>query len=330
MTSRTRLHPPFGVLAALLAVSACADPTVPGDRLPSEARMGKGGGGAQLEVTGASPAEAPPGYTFDVRVTGSGFDSKSNARWLRSDGLPSQVLVNSTVFVSESELIANVTVEAEAEDAVYDIEVTALRGKKGLGAELFAVDRDASPPPGQADPVELVVSLPPLDTGYGLENDGGPYDELVDPDIDTHLSAANGNLYFNTRDGDTRRVGVDLPPFDSGMRATRIYTNDSDVDLRTEGDWTATSRLFVEWSGDESKHQLRFGVSCAGNAFEPEDEESEYYRGQDRVEVVKAGDTWTLTGSTAVLCIQPLRGKKTVTEEEVSAPFLITLVDNNR
>jgi probable HAF family extracellular repeat protein len=72
-------------------------------------------------------------------VYGSGFDAGSKAQWALK-GVPSpKVTTNSTRFVSSRELVANITIAADADPALYDVIVTTASGKPGIGTESFEV-----------------------------------------------------------------------------------------------------------------------------------------------------------------------------------------------
>ena len=91
-------------------------------------------------VNSASPSYARRDTTLNVRVLGSGFTSGAVAEW-SVDGVPNaaKVKTNSTQFVSSSELVANITVSADADLAFWDIAVTLVGGKRGVGTEKFEV-----------------------------------------------------------------------------------------------------------------------------------------------------------------------------------------------
>ena len=103
---------------------------------------GKPGGGGPLgdpTVKSTDPASAPQDITLDVRVLGSGFDDGSVVTF-QLDGVEiPDVVTNSTRFMSSKELVANITIAADATTDFYDIEVTTFRGKRGVGIELFEV-----------------------------------------------------------------------------------------------------------------------------------------------------------------------------------------------
>jgi len=75
---------------------------------------------------------------LSVHIFGSGFEAGAQAKWsLGADS--TSVVTNSTTLVSSTELIAVITVANTAPIDLYDVAVTNLSGKKGVGAELFAV-----------------------------------------------------------------------------------------------------------------------------------------------------------------------------------------------
>lgn len=96
---------------------------------------------AQVQVTAADPMSAVQGTTnLNVKVTGKGFKKGAAAKWLVTGTTdPGGVQVNSTTFVSSSELTANITVADTAVIANFDIQVLNSDGRGGKGTELFAV-----------------------------------------------------------------------------------------------------------------------------------------------------------------------------------------------
>jgi hypothetical protein len=118
-------------LAALLA--ACADPL----ESPQDPDFGKAS--SAPTVTSADPAEATRDTTLDVTVTGSGFDAGSQVDFLLGGAPDPKVRTNSTRYVSSKQLVANVTIDADATISYRDVAVTTSTGKKGIGSEKFAV-----------------------------------------------------------------------------------------------------------------------------------------------------------------------------------------------
>jgi len=95
----------------------------------------------QIQVNAADPALAAQGtVNLNVRITGKGFKNGAKAKWLVTGTTdPGGVSVNSTTFVSSSELSANITVADTATVSNFDIQVQNSDGRGGKGTELFAV-----------------------------------------------------------------------------------------------------------------------------------------------------------------------------------------------
>ena len=127
-------------ILSLLVLAGCVaeSPTPPADQSPSFAK----GGGKGPTVKSTDPDSGLQNTTLDVRVLGSGFDNGTRAVWgLAGDTTfaTTRVTTNSTRFVSSGELIANITIAADAPVALFDVVVITLAGKKGIGIEKFAV-----------------------------------------------------------------------------------------------------------------------------------------------------------------------------------------------
>ncbi|HET6363064.1 MAG TPA: hypothetical protein VFH11_13570 [Gemmatimonadota bacterium] len=90
-------------------------------------------------VTATVPNTAPQDTTLDVQVSGSGFDRGSRVDLALDGVVSSSMKTNSTRFVNKTRLVANITIAADAEVALYDVIVTTTKGKRGIGIELFAV-----------------------------------------------------------------------------------------------------------------------------------------------------------------------------------------------
>jgi probable HAF family extracellular repeat protein len=126
---------------ALVAEAACR-----GDRPVSPAvpdpSFAKGGPSSDPTVTSTTPSSASPDTTLNVTVAGSGFEPGSKAVWAL-DGdtafAKTKVKTNSTRYVSAKQLVANITISADASVDLYDVHVVTLSGRKGIGIELFAV-----------------------------------------------------------------------------------------------------------------------------------------------------------------------------------------------
>jgi hypothetical protein len=95
-----------------------------------------------IVVSSGIPDNAPQGtINLNVRVLGKGFKRGAVAKWFVTGTTnPGGVTVNSTAFVSSSELLANITVASDAQtEKKFDIEVMLTSGRTGKGIELFTV-----------------------------------------------------------------------------------------------------------------------------------------------------------------------------------------------
>jgi probable HAF family extracellular repeat protein len=125
----------WSLVATVLAVSACSEPTATNDAgRPLYAT------GGSVTVASVDPSGAPQGTTLDVTVTGSGYDKGSQVAFLLGGTETIRVKVNRTTFVSSKQLTANVSIASDAVPALYDVRVTTAGGKKGIGTERFAVE----------------------------------------------------------------------------------------------------------------------------------------------------------------------------------------------
>jgi FG-GAP repeat/FG-GAP-like repeat len=95
---------------------------------------------AQVQVTSAVPNNTPQGTTnLIVKIGGSGFKRGASAAFYVTGTLtPGGITVNSTAFVSKSEVDANITVAANATVSGFDVYVSS-GGRTGKGVDLFAV-----------------------------------------------------------------------------------------------------------------------------------------------------------------------------------------------
>jgi hypothetical protein len=96
---------------------------------------------APVQVAAADPPAAAQGtVNLNVKITGKGFKKGAAAKFLVSGTNDTGgVTVNSTSFVSASELTANIDVTDAAAIANFDIAVLNSDGRGGKGTELFVV-----------------------------------------------------------------------------------------------------------------------------------------------------------------------------------------------
>jgi hypothetical protein len=74
-----------------------------------------------------------------VTITGSGFAPGAVAAWERNGIADTKITVVSTQYVSSSTLIATIDIAADADISLYDVSVTLLDRKKGIGTMMFEV-----------------------------------------------------------------------------------------------------------------------------------------------------------------------------------------------
>jgi len=100
---------------------------------------------AQVTVTSSTPNNASQGTTnLNVSVAGTGFAKGAKASWYVSGTTDTGgVAVNSTTFISSSQVVANITIPATATVSGYDIQVNNTSGRTGVGRDLFTVNPEA-------------------------------------------------------------------------------------------------------------------------------------------------------------------------------------------
>jgi uncharacterized membrane protein len=225
---------PVGVA---LTIAACSEvsPTAVPDLARREARSG---GDSVPVVSSVKPNKSLRGTTLDVRVFGSGFDQGSTVQ-LALDGVATdEVVTNSTTYVNSHELIANVTISADAEGALYDVIVTSSSGKPGIGTESFEVT------------VEMTL-LPTL--GETTQAGATGINEAGDISGYAYLPGSGGRAMLWTR-GVPRNLGV-LAGFDQS-RAEGLNNRGQVVGYAMafrDGKWK--SKAFV-WSRESGMQPL--------------------------------------------------------------------------
>lgn len=124
-----------GTLLVIGLVSGCnEEPRTAPVEIPSLAPAS-----ASPTVAATDPSSAPQDTTLDVRVLGSGFDKGSKAEFALNGVVGPTVKTNRTTYRTTKELIANITIAADASPEKYDVIVTTSTGKKGIGTERFEV-----------------------------------------------------------------------------------------------------------------------------------------------------------------------------------------------
>ena len=149
------------LLAAVAGLYACSEGSV-APQLPDDQLLAKpGGGGGGPKVVSVDPPSAPQGTTLVVTVTGSGYDGTSTVTMLLDRKPTIKVLTISTKVLSDKILEAVIKIESDADIDLYDVEVTANRGrKKGVGVESFGVvSADEVPVTAEVEDIVTVDGL---------------------------------------------------------------------------------------------------------------------------------------------------------------------------
>lgn len=128
------------LLSGTLAV-ACADaPSAPFAPPTVQAARGTKATTAGPVVAAVEPAHGKQGETGKVvTITGSGFASGATVAWERDGVADPGVAVRSVVVLSSTQIEATIDIAPDAELDLYDVSVTTLDKKKGIGAEKFEV-----------------------------------------------------------------------------------------------------------------------------------------------------------------------------------------------
>ena len=102
----------------------------------------------QVEVTSATPAEAPQGtLSLDVTVAGNGFDSSAQVSFLVTGTInPGGIVVRKVKVTGPKKLIATIDIADTATVSKFDVEVALSGGRKGKGTSLFAVQAKTNDP----------------------------------------------------------------------------------------------------------------------------------------------------------------------------------------
>jgi hypothetical protein len=286
------------LIVALIGLAACDNhsPTLP--------TINAAATGSEVTVSAAVPDSATQDTTLDVTISGSGFASGADAQWGQG-GVPSpSVRTNSTRFVSSRKLIANITIAADAATGLYDVIVTNLSGKKGIGTELFAVKRKPTDSP-------LTLTLRDAATD-GIVSDaqvraGDPtYIDGID-DVRANITGVGGYLFLDVRVPATRQLCLDFhgqagAPYSIVCDNGYATTNTGDPELLGMGvGTTATTRFGVVWVKDGYNWSLKFGKDCGVNILPDR-----------RASVTRVdGATWVIESPStrAFLCRSSVSGK---------------------
>ena len=195
--------------ASAAAIFGCRE----GSELPTgsgtpELRYAKGRTTAGPVVSSASPAYGQRGETGKpVTITGSGFSQGATVTWERN-GVPDPgIIVHSAVVVSSSRIDATISIASDAELSFYDIAVTSLDRKKGIGTETFEVTTAQSIGTfGGNTEVSATTDLSEGVQAVGWTYDGGIRHAFYWPDANGRM-ASLGSGVANAVSADGRMIG---------------------------------------------------------------------------------------------------------------------------
>jgi hypothetical protein len=127
-------------IAVIVSLIAACSPEQPSLSTAPDLRVALGKSVTDMSVSGAIPDSATQDTTLDVVINGSGFVAGTSANWaLAGVQDPAQVRTNSTRYVNSRQLVANITISTSATIAKWDIVVTAVGKKGGIGSEAFTI-----------------------------------------------------------------------------------------------------------------------------------------------------------------------------------------------
>jgi hypothetical protein len=93
-----------------------------------------------VTVTSTDPAYGFQGDSvLTVRVKGTGFTAGARTSWQINGDTTHVHEIGTPTFVSSTEVVTTIKVDLDAPVALYDVVVTLVGGKKGVGSEVFTV-----------------------------------------------------------------------------------------------------------------------------------------------------------------------------------------------
>jgi hypothetical protein len=159
-----------------------------------------------ISVTSANPPSGEQGaLSLSVTIAGKGFKNGAKAKFLRSGTTdPAGINVQSTQYVSATQLIATIKIAADAALSLFDIEVANADGRTGKGTELFKVTLPGAAAPGQCTPdIDLAVTV--VGGGALFMDTATPYTAVL------NLCSGSNDATLNLLVSKTRRLGFSFP-----------------------------------------------------------------------------------------------------------------------
>jgi hypothetical protein len=181
-------------------------------------------GGVQVSATDPIAAEQGT-INLNVKVTGKGFKNGASAKWFVTGTTnPGGVTVNSTTFVSSTEVTVNITVADTATISNFDIYVVNSDGRGGKGTELFAVTPKGNQlqdigvsacfvyctPPGSDSASQAVYTACIQQNRIRMDVDRDYVNGQEGIDAVFHIVSGSNDLTLNLLTLPTRRTVIDL------------------------------------------------------------------------------------------------------------------------
>lgn len=180
--------------------------------------------GADVTVSSAVPGESPRDTTLDVQINGSGFDKTAQATLPLHGVVDPRVHVNSTRYVKSTQVVANVTISADAALDSYDVVVALSSGKKGIGTEAFIV----------------VMTAETLTGGYHVRAIGPTGDavgDAVNPNPTSTCSGSVGTVWRVDGTRITLPVGANCSGGPQGINASGVIEGNLSGGVAESGLW---------------------------------------------------------------------------------------------
>jgi hypothetical protein len=219
---------------------------------------------------------------LNVKVTGKGFKSGAKAKWLVTGTTDTGgVTVNSTTFVSSTELSANITVADGATIANYDIQVLNSDGRGGKGTELFAVTAKGGQTSCGTDVTNLSISVVKYTdasntTTYNMwpdltNADGSPVpyvsSKVKNQVIDGRIQVSNCSYDLTLNMGSSKRYFIWKFPAGSvaaSLMSTSVNSIGFNIDRVGSVPITDGGANFLNWCSNGSDNYAGCGVDGDG------------------------------------------------------------------
>lgn len=310
-------------VGAVLWIGGCQhEALVAPDQVVTAKSTNAGGGGGDKDPTVDSvfPDSALQDTTLDVEVSGSNFDGGSQVSFEQGGVAAEKVRVNSTTFVNPKKVLANVTVQADADTGLYDVAVTTSTGRKGVGVEMFEVIE------------RLEATIEDSDTAGILSDGGGVYlDVTLTEYLNLDATASSPRqLCFNFHD----QLSAEAVGFSDELHSD-VHCDDGYVTtgVSTFQEDNVTPGVPLDEMAVGSVQRARFGGVYVRDGY---NWGFKYGRDCDLVDIpderaviTRVSETeWTIEAMTMTLCKSAVQGRPTrnpLVASELHMPVKITV-----